>query len=759
MTVSLSPVGGAASQFFNSGGVPLYGGKIYTYEAGTTTPKATYTEANGLTAHPNPIILDSAGRVPSGEIWLTSAQAYLFILKTSSEELIGTYDNLYGIAAGAENAVTETQVATAGQTSFVLTSMTYTPGVFTLGVYIDGVNQVVNNSYVETSATTVTFVSGLHVGAVVKFVNINSAATSSDLVTYLPAGAGATTTTVQDTLRKRFVIADDFISTSNTAAQNVTGWAALVTYVNTLTEGAHVQASRGTYLFNASIQMPKYTILAGEGKLSTTFSFSNTGDSIQSTVAINSSIGVYTAVRDIGIVCTNGASTGAGYADIGGSFVELENVLFSGHKYGTIFDQTEVATITKCHYTMAYAGSSGIWLVNGADHTLGALPGFTNRITISENHFNAVPTATANILDDGGGCHTIRDNNFNAGDLGIRAAGVSGLTIQGNESEVHIEADIYLCDTTSTGAYVGPCYGFDISSNILISGSGGKNVKILNAVNGKITTNVFGQTATAINFSGGAANAATGIIIEGNGKLITGTARTSGAFIGGFSRILRQNIIRQTAVTYIAGASGAGTVTLTPANMEFIYPGTRMRLVNEDGTNGEDCIVTFTTATTFTTTLASAKAANFLFYGSTPANEEEGSWTPTLGAATVNGVHTYSTQIGRWSRRGNQVFITGSITISAKDAAISGNLAIKGLPFVPENVTGMGTTANVSIFGGLTFGAGYTQLSGNIPPNTPEIQLIISGSGQVLNAPNASSIPGATCSLLFSAEYLTSSVV
>lgn len=201
MTVSLSPVGGAASQFFNAGGVPLYGGKIYTYEAGTTTPKATYTEANGLTTHPNPIILDSAGRVPGGEIWLTSAQAYLFILKTSSEELIGTYDNLYGIAAGAENAVTEVQIATAGQTDFVLTSMAYTPGVFTLGVYIDGVNQVVNNSYTETSATTVTFVSGLHVGAVVKFININSAATDSNVVSYLPAGTGAVATTVQAKLR------------------------------------------------------------------------------------------------------------------------------------------------------------------------------------------------------------------------------------------------------------------------------------------------------------------------------------------------------------------------------------------------------------------------------------------------------------------------------------------------------------------------------------------------------------------------------
>lgn len=208
MTVSLSPIGGVASQFFNSGGVPLYGGKIYTYEAGTTTPKATYTEVDGLAAHSNPIILDSAGRVPGGEIWLTSAQAYLFVLKTSRDETIGTYDNIYGINAGSANAVTETQVATAGQTDFVLTSMIYTPGVFTLGVYIDGVNQVVNNSYVETSANTVTFVSGLHAGALVKFININSAATDSNVVSYLPAGAGAVATTVQAKLRESVSVKD-----------------------------------------------------------------------------------------------------------------------------------------------------------------------------------------------------------------------------------------------------------------------------------------------------------------------------------------------------------------------------------------------------------------------------------------------------------------------------------------------------------------------------------------------------------------------
>jgi hypothetical protein len=107
MAVTLSPLGGAASQFFSNAGVPLAGGKIYTYAAGTTTNKATYTSAAGTTAHTNPIVLDAAGRVPGGEIWLTDGLQYKFVVKTSTEVLIGTYDNIVGInpTSNAENVV------------------------------------------------------------------------------------------------------------------------------------------------------------------------------------------------------------------------------------------------------------------------------------------------------------------------------------------------------------------------------------------------------------------------------------------------------------------------------------------------------------------------------------------------------------------------------------------------------------------------------------------------------------------------------
>lgn len=97
MAVYLSPFGGAGAQFFNNTGSPLTGGKIYTYAAGTTTPLATYTTYTGNVAHTNPIILDSAGRVSAGgEIWLDVAKSYKFVMTTSTDVLIGTWDNIGG---------------------------------------------------------------------------------------------------------------------------------------------------------------------------------------------------------------------------------------------------------------------------------------------------------------------------------------------------------------------------------------------------------------------------------------------------------------------------------------------------------------------------------------------------------------------------------------------------------------------------------------------------------------------------------------
>lgn len=101
MSVNLSALAGAGQQFFSDNGVILSGGKLYSYAAGTTTPQAAYTNASGSTPHTNPIILNSAGRVATGEIWLTAGENYKFSLFTSTDVLIATWDNITGLTSNA----------------------------------------------------------------------------------------------------------------------------------------------------------------------------------------------------------------------------------------------------------------------------------------------------------------------------------------------------------------------------------------------------------------------------------------------------------------------------------------------------------------------------------------------------------------------------------------------------------------------------------------------------------------------------------
>lgn len=92
-------------QFFDSNGDPLNGGKLYTYEAGTTTNKSTYQDDAGASAHANPIILDSAGRV-SAEVWGTTG-AYKLKLDNSLDSSIWTRDDIVGFNDTAETSASE----------------------------------------------------------------------------------------------------------------------------------------------------------------------------------------------------------------------------------------------------------------------------------------------------------------------------------------------------------------------------------------------------------------------------------------------------------------------------------------------------------------------------------------------------------------------------------------------------------------------------------------------------------------------------
>ena len=78
--------------------VGLAGGKLYTYEAGTSTPLATYTDPDLAPehAHENPIILNAAGRPSAGaspSAIYVLPQGYKFVLTDADDVEIVTLDD------------------------------------------------------------------------------------------------------------------------------------------------------------------------------------------------------------------------------------------------------------------------------------------------------------------------------------------------------------------------------------------------------------------------------------------------------------------------------------------------------------------------------------------------------------------------------------------------------------------------------------------------------------------------------------------
>lgn len=119
----------------DNNGVPLSGGSITSYVAGTTTPLATFTDATGTVSASNPLTLDSAGRLPNGGVW--GSGVYKFVLKNSAGTTISTVDSVtaiygagdmtkavYDAANISQQLVGETAVQTLTNKTFAVASNT-----------------------------------------------------------------------------------------------------------------------------------------------------------------------------------------------------------------------------------------------------------------------------------------------------------------------------------------------------------------------------------------------------------------------------------------------------------------------------------------------------------------------------------------------------------------------------------------------------------------------------------------------------------
>lgn len=136
-------------QFFDDDGAPCAGCKLYTYAAGTTTPKATYTTAAGNIENANPVVMDASGRAT---IFLSGA--YKFILNDADDNPIETTDNVtaFATSAGSVDDITTnfSEASVASGDSFVFADVS--DSNTTKRDTIDGITDVVSSTLAFKSA-------------------------------------------------------------------------------------------------------------------------------------------------------------------------------------------------------------------------------------------------------------------------------------------------------------------------------------------------------------------------------------------------------------------------------------------------------------------------------------------------------------------------------------------------------------------------------------------------------------------------------
>lgn len=194
--VSLSP--SPKLQFFDDNGDPLVGGKLYTYQAGTTAIDAnklnTYTESTGTTANTNPIILDSRGEPPSGGIFLLP-QSYKFVLKDSADVEIWTMDYIDGV--GGATAAVKSAYGVTSLTSFTTTELSGITGIINLigstptNLVIDRDLTCIANATIPDSLNLVFLPTGKITVSTGKTLTINSSPQLGLTQAFVCVGTGA----------------------------------------------------------------------------------------------------------------------------------------------------------------------------------------------------------------------------------------------------------------------------------------------------------------------------------------------------------------------------------------------------------------------------------------------------------------------------------------------------------------------------------------------------------------------------------------
>jgi hypothetical protein len=655
---TLSPVWGAGAQLFDNSGNVLTGGKIYTYEAGTTTPASTYTTPIGNTFNSNPIIADASGRL-SNEIWLPVSGAYKFVLKDTNDVLIATYDNI--------PTIPQPPIVNDASSISYEQGYTVTAGAFTVGA-----------TYLISSVGTTNFVA---IGAATNATGILFTATGVGSGT----GTAQYSRTVQTKLRETVSVKDfgavgDGVANDTVAIQAAVASGKAVFFpqpsvyykvVGTVTidvpfiAGAYQVFNPPTitlaaYPANTPATITDNIIFSGTSRPEVNPRWWGAGGSADDSTALQAALWCVTqALPGITVRLEDNVT----YTVSTSMVVDTDYFRLTGGPGSTIKRKNNVSADTMTVLTTGFLGRY-VWgsiypLVgmrfdnfeidgNKANNVIGVDDNF-------ENNFNALYLSESRIENI---------TSINSLRFGIAISNSSDIIAQGNI--------ISACDEGGLYAEVGARIIFD-SNRITDTPVAPWNI-------GSLTFNFISQGVISNNVSVGALdgiylrNTCDSVSVVGN--TIVSTTRY-GIWLFDESQAFTSVPKRITISGNTVSGSGDSCVRMQLAS-QVAVTGNFLRASATDYciefNNGSYQTFSGNVCIGYTTQPIKDAGGNTF----TEISNLDGTYTPVVSGTTVAGVGTYTAQTGRWSANGNRVSFTTVVTTSAHTG--SGTTTIS-LPF------------------------------------------------------------------------------
>lgn len=661
MATKAAQIESALAGYLDESGRPLASGKVYTYEAGTTTPKATYQDVNKVTPHANPVILDD-----QGQKLIYADGLYKLVIKDSDDNIIETRDNLQYFFISS-TITTATEISAADSTGVTLkddggnTGITLKDGG-NVGIKSDTNPQTafgVADSDTTAYASTISVTS---VGSdIVRIRNLSASASWAGI--QFEVGSGNVGMTRLITKKDASDETTFYIQLKDSSAASVTTQQLALSSEGDLTIGNSLTI--GSMVLNGtSLTLPVISISGQTISSSADINITpNAGDNVVIDSHFEFDGNLLTALTNNNTIIT--AYTGTN--------ITIESVTFDGGVVAGVTTLTMSSDLTINTNKFTVAGSSGNTVIAGTASITGDVTVNTNKFTVTASSGNTVIAGTADI-----------SGVTNIGSAGSNAK----LNVLSTTEQVRVlyDASNYYTTTVSsigevTFNAVGSDTSFNFSDKVVstagLTVSGGDTIII--APSG--TNNVLVKSASG----------------NSSGLIINNNASTDAVSLINFYNAPMIFGINNTEYVRITGGNvGIGTGSTVSAKLHSLSTTEQLRL----GYDASNYLSTTVSSSGLVTLAATGSGAKFSFSN----NVGVGTTSPDSGihvegttdATSTIKVRGYSGVNGKIKlQTGGSIFY-----IEALDSAAGANFVQSGVgtraTFDGSGNFGVGTSSTVS---------------------------------------------------------------